>query len=435
MVIVPAGGQGRRLNAVSTTRQKVTLPFFGRSVLESALQPCLDLWGDRCKICIVTEHFHEQVEAVIKCQRRNVTSVRASAVAATVAKVVGELLIIPGDTIMDGDGLRRFLQAARRFPAAVLVRDFGDFKGRQRRYPLPKRKFVFVECTSGPASMAKSLVMYPDESYDQSTTVLAGGVLCLGPAVRPRVFHADPHSLLQELVAGGAPVTCIPQHGFFCDLDDYGDWRELQLRSYALFAQRVKGRQIHPCARVMKDVVVTGALEVEEGAVIESNVRLIGPVHIGAGTVIQSGAFIQHSWIGRRCRIGPNTCVRYASIGNGSAVDQGRDLCVVALDGVRILGPGSFSGFVGAGTVVCPNAVVGDHPVDNQPVRTTCGDEILSTGFGSLGVLVGDGAVIGPNAKLMPGRHVGAGAQVDSAVVAIRNVPPHTRVRRFPPAT
>lgn len=436
MVIVPAGGPGRRIQTVSLTRQKATLSLFGHTMLEYALQPVLELCGKRSAIRVVTGHFAGQVEAIL-AGRKPIECVCAAELAKEIAAAKGDILILPGDTVLDTGGLRNFIEQARKFPAAVLTRNFNDYIGRQRNYPLPKRKFVFVESAAGDhapdilnSPLAGALADRPPETYNGSFHVAAGGVLYLGSGIRPRTFDPDPCALLAGLIKDGHKVACIPQQGRFCDLDDFGDFRELSLVAIGIFAQRMTATKIARGAKVDKTTVITGCVEVEAGAMIESNVRIEGPAHVGAGALLKSGSWVKCSWIGRDCRVGPNTCVRYASLGDRTVIGQGRDCAgIVTLEDVQVLGPGCFNGLVGAGATVYPNATIGDHPVDNSPVRTACGDEIMDTGLSSLGPLVGGGAVIGPNAKIMPGRQVGANAEVDAGVIVIRNVPPGTRAR------
>jgi len=48
--------------------------------------------------------------------------------------------------------------------------------------------------------------------------------------------------------------------------------------------------------------------------------------------------------------------------------------------------------------------------------------------FISDGCEVADGAIIGSNVKVMPGRQIGSGAIVEAGVVVLRNIPAKCRV-------
>ena len=109
-------------------------------------------------------------------------------------------------------------------------------------------------------------------------------------------------------------------------------------------------------------------------------------------------------------------------------VEQGRDVVSHALDKSIFMANGCSGGFVGEGCTIHPGATIGDHRLDDRIVRTMVKGELQISGYISMGPIIGDGAVIGPNVKVMPGRQIGPRAIVEAGVVVLRNIPAKCRV-------
>jgi bifunctional UDP-N-acetylglucosamine pyrophosphorylase/glucosamine-1-phosphate N-acetyltransferase len=145
---------------------------------------------------------------------------------------------------------------------------------------------------------------------------------------------------------------------------------------------------------------------VEEGVVIQGNVR------VGAGTVVRAGTIIEGPCIiGKDCRIGPHAYIRGATaigdrchIGHAtevknSVVMEGTNLPHFNYVGDSVIGRDCN---LGAGTKVA-------NLRHDRAVIRACGEE---TGRVKFGAVIGDGSLFGINCSLNPGTVVGAGTTV-----------------------
>ena len=102
------------------------------------------------------------------------------------------------------------------------------------------------------------------------------------------------------------------------------------------------------------------------------------------------------------------------------------------------IGQGSF---VGAGSVICPNAMIGEHVLIN--VRVAIGHDSVMESFSQAcpGAQINGfckikyAAMIGSNASILPGRTVGEGATVGGNSQVLRSIKAGTTVNGVPALT
>jgi NDP-sugar pyrophosphorylase family protein len=158
---------------------------------------------------------------------------------------------------------------------------------------------------------------------------------------------------------------------------------------------------------------------VEDGAVI------IGPVHIGAGSVVHGQAIIRGPAI-----VGNDTVVSsHAEIQNGSFIGSkcviGHSCSIIesmVMSNVKV-GGGAFirNSVIGFGSVVGPGATLGAEEVD-QSWR------LVARTSSRLGVVLGDYAVVGANSTLKSGTVVGSRTIIGEGVVADGTYEPNQAV-------
>lgn len=175
---------------------------------------------------------------------------------------------------------------------------------------------------------------------------------------------------------------------------------------------------IHASAIVADDVVAPGGLAVGpfavlgldpegteplvlgEGAVIRSHAVLYRGTTIGDGFHASHGALIrEHSSLGHRVSIGTHSIVEHhVTIGDGVRLHS---RCFVPEHSV-----------LRAGCWLGPGVIVTNARYPNRP----------DTKDRLEGVEVGEGAVVGAGAILLPGVRIGAGALIGSGAVVVRDV-------------
>lgn len=97
--------------------------------------------------------------------------------------------------------------------------------------------------------------------------------------------------------------------------------------------------------------------------------------------------------------------------------------------------------YIGAGSVICPNAVIGRHVLINT--RAAIGHDAVIADFSQIcpggqingACKVGRGALVGSNASILPGKSVGDGAIVGGNAQVVRSVKPGSTVNGVPAVT
>lgn len=164
--------------------------------------------------------------------------------------------------------------------------------------------------------------------------------------------------------------------------------------------------------------------EIEKGATIEPYAVLKGNVHIGRGTLVRSGSYIEGPvYIGENCAIGPNCYIRPGTmimnnvhIGNAteiknSIIMSGTNVGHLSYVGDSIIGEKCN---FGAGTNVA------NLRVDNDEVKIMVKDQLMKSGRRKFGCIMGDDVKTGINVSIMPGRSIYPGARIDAGSV-VRN--------------
>jgi NDP-sugar pyrophosphorylase family protein len=148
---------------------------------------------------------------------------------------------------------------------------------------------------------------------------------------------------------------------------------------------------------------------VEEGAVI------IGPVHIGTGSVVHGQAIIRGpAIVGRDAVVNSHAEIQSGSfIGSKCVIGHGCSIIESMLMNNVNVWAGAFvrNSIIGCGSVVGPGAALGAE-------EAVLSMSLVSQTSPKLGVVVGDYAVIGANSTLKPGTVVGSRTIIGEGVLA-----------------
>lgn len=134
-----------------------------------------------------------------------------------------------------------------------------------------------------------------------------------------------------------------------------------------------------------------------KNSVIKFPTRIEGPVLIGENTIIGPHAYIR----------GP--CI----IGNDCKIGSTEVKASVIMDGVSL----SHQNYVGDSIIgkrvnVGAGAKFANLRFDEEIIKVTSGEKLVSTGLRKLGAIIEPGAAIGCNAVLNPGTYVNKNAKV-----------------------
>ena len=180
--------------------------------------------------------------------------------------------------------------------------------------------------------------------------------------------------------------------------------------------ETVKGHWLsvgYPWDLIQVNSVLVSEIRNEIKGKIEKNVAVKGKIHVGKGTVILSGTYIDGNIvIGENCTIGPNCFLRgNTSIGDnchiGQAVEIKNSIIMdkakvphLSYIGDSVIGENSN---LGAGTITA------NLRHDNKNVKSEVKGELIDTGRRKFGAIIADDVHTGINTTIYPGRKIWPG--------------------------
>jgi NDP-sugar pyrophosphorylase family protein len=147
---------------------------------------------------------------------------------------------------------------------------------------------------------------------------------------------------------------------------------------------------------------------------VEDGAAIIGPVHIGVGSVVRSQAIIRGPVVvGSDTVVGSHTEIQAGCfIGSKCVIGHGCSIIESMLMNNAVVWPGAFirNSVLGFGSVVGPSAVLGaERPQSSKSAPPTSSE---------LGVVLGDYSAVGANSTLKPGTVIGLGTVIGEGVLA-----------------
>jgi len=147
---------------------------------------------------------------------------------------------------------------------------------------------------------------------------------------------------------------------------------------------------------------------------IEDGASIVGPVHIGVGSIVCTQAVIRGPVIvGSETIVNSHTEIRSGCfLGSQCEIGHGCSIIESMLMNNAVVWPGAFirNSVIGFGGVVGPGAVLGTERLEFSKKRSLISRE--------LGVVLGDYSAVGANSCLKPGTVLGSGVVVGHGVVA-----------------
>jgi bifunctional UDP-N-acetylglucosamine pyrophosphorylase/glucosamine-1-phosphate N-acetyltransferase len=171
---------------------------------------------------------------------------------------------------------------------------------------------------------------------------------------------------------------------------------------------------------------------VEPGATIDESA---GPVVIGARTKICGGAVLKGPLvIGDDCLVGNNAMVRGPTwIGDGVRIGYATEIKQALIGDRATIGPMCFvaDSRVDAGAYLGAMVRTSNHRLDGRAVAVREGDSVVETGCDKLGCWIGEGASLGIQVIILPGRVVAPGSLFEPRLTVDRNYPAgHYRLKQ-----
>lgn len=210
-------------------------------------------------------------------------------------------------------------------------------------------------------------------------------------------------------------------------------------------------------------VVVAEGASLGNGVILHPHVVIAPGVHIGDNTEVFPGAFLGKEpkgagatarqpvfertlFIGAHCSIGPHTTLYYdVHIGQNTLIGDNASIREkVRIGDYSLISRNvtiNYETVIGNrtkimdGTHITGNALIGDDVFISLLVGTTNDNAMGAHGYDPSrvrGPIIGNGAMIGAGAMLLPHIEIGAQAAVAAGSVVTKNVPPQTLVAGVP---
>lgn len=398
--VILAAGEGTRMRPLTSTRPKPMLPVAGKPILEWNIN-ALALAGVK-KAVVVVGYRKEKIIGYFGKKHSGITLeyVEQSeqlgtghAVAMAEGKVSGSFLTMNGDVLVSANIIKDLIEnfEGKNPDAGMCLTEVKD-----------PRNYGVVEASKG---IVKSFTEKPDKPR---SNLANAGVY----AFREDVFKilsklGKTERLEYELTDA---VKSYIKSGKVSAVTTKDEWIDVGLPWHLLDANEIMLKRMD--------------LTVSENAKIEDGVKLIGPVHVGAGSEVRNGCYIiGPAYIGDDCLIGPNNFIRpHTTIMDdchiGASVEIKNTLIMshsnvphLSYVGDSILGEGVN---IGAGTNIA------NLRFDDSEVKVEVKETIQGSGRRKFGAIIGDNVKTGINVSILPGRAIYPGAFVEAGSV-VRN--------------
>lgn len=180
--------------------------------------------------------------------------------------------------------------------------------------------------------------------------------------------------------------------------------------------ETVKGHWLsvgYPWDLIQANNILVSGIKDEIKGTLENNVTVKGKIHVGKGTVILSGTYIDGNVvIGENSTIGPNCFLRgNTTIGNNCHVGQAVEIKnSIIMDKAKV----PHLSYVGD-SIVGENSNLGAGTItanlrhDNKNVKSEVKGELIDTGRRKFGAIIADNVHTGINTTIYPGRKIWPG--------------------------
>ena len=154
---------------------------------------------------------------------------------------------------------------------------------------------------------------------------------------------------------------------------------------------------------------------------IRNNVNYDGVLHLGKGSVLLPGVYIEGNvTIGENCKIGPNCYIRgNTSIGDNCHIGQAVEVKNSLLMNKVSLGHLTYMG----DSIICSNVNFGAGTIgsnlrhDGQNHKTMVGGHLIDTKRRKFGCIIGEGVHTGIHTTIYPGRKMFAGSSTRPVIL------------------
>lgn len=384
--VILAGGDGRRLEPITSTRNKALVPILDAPLLDRTIS-ILNEYAD--EICLVgkdsTAFGHAEGVRYVKQG-----SGYGSGAALRSVVLDDDILVVYGDTLFEGSAIAKLSKAKGNAILGVEVAD-------------PRAYGVLLKDPKG--GFLKGILEKPS---NPPSNIVNGGLYKFTPEIygfldKVKMSERGEIELTNavSLMAAKSKVNVIKHEGLWMDIGT--PWNLLEANQQALNLERERRK-----GTIESNVRIVGKAIIEEGAVVKSGTYIEGPAYIGRGAEVGPNAHIRpFSIIGHGCKVGAYVEIKKSLIMENTKVPH------LAYIGDSIL---CEEVNVGAGTITA------NSRFDKAEVKMNVQGERMATGHDKLGSVIGGYAQTGINTAILPGVKIGARALIYPGSVVSRDV-------------
>lgn len=163
---------------------------------------------------------------------------------------------------------------------------------------------------------------------------------------------------------------------------------------------------------------------------VEENVKIIGKVGIGKGTIVRSGSYLVGPlFIGENSDLGPNCYIRDScSIGNNVRIGNACEIKNSIIFDHSTIPHLSYVGdsVIGSHVNLGAGTITANLRFDKKTVQVLIKGERMDSGRRKMGTMIGDFSQTGIGATIMPGVKIGPHSIVGSNATVFEDVPPNS---------
>lgn len=357
-----AGGKGTRLRPLTCGIPKPMVPIFDRPVMEYTLkllkkhyiydvgvtlaylpQVIMDYFGEGKDYELNIQYFIEKTALGTGGSVRN-----------TGDFLDGTFIVISGDSLTDLDLGKAVEFHKNKKSRATLV---------LKREPVPIEYGVIITDSDGRIVRFLEKPSWGEVFSDTVNT----GIYILEPEVLKYYKEGEnfdfSKDLFPKLLEDDVPIYGYITEDYWCDIGDLSSYRQTH---FDVLDSKLKLN--------LEATEIRRGIWVGRGTFISHNARLVSPVYIGSGSIIDDGALIDsYSVISKNCRIGERSKIKRSIIWKNGEI-------------------GECSGISGA--VLCSNAIIKNRV--NIFENTVIGQDTILL----------DGSLIKPDIKIWPEKKV-----------------------------
>jgi UDP-N-acetylglucosamine diphosphorylase/glucosamine-1-phosphate N-acetyltransferase len=409
--VLMVAGEGKRLQPLTFTRPKPMIPIAGKPHLQLIMEYLKK--AGITEIILIVGYKQEQISAYfqdgaalgLKIQYVTQKEQLGTGHAALCAKDLLKsepFLLMNGDILISQETFPQLLKQykASRSPQLAVV-----------KVPDPSA-YGIVQFNQNTGDVIKIIEKPTDRTLFPEAYTNAGLYV-----FNPSIFEAiqkTPKSprgeieitdSIQRLINQGESIKVFKIEGFWLDLGK--PWELFEATHYIL-----------------------DRMEPSNLGTIEENVKLIGKVIIGTGTVIRSGAYLVGPlFIGDNCKIGPTCYLRsYCSIGNDVHIGHACELKNTIVMDHSSIPHLSYVGdsIIGSYVNLAAGTITANLRFDKKTIHMNVKGERIDTGQQKLGAIIGDYVQTGIGTTIMPGVKIGPYNCVGPNTNITEDLPPNT---------